>query len=164
MTPPFALKGLGFAHKTEVGAVRLHLNDLNGQDPILGASGYLLEEMVAGALAELLIGVRRDPIYGVTMTLGFGGVLAELLADTVTVILPATDLSLRAGLQTLRLWPTLTGYRGKPTADVDSFVRMALAIANLIETDNTIEEIEINPVMLGAQGAVAVDALIRKVT
>ena len=164
LTPPFVLKGLGFAHKTEVGAVRLHLNDLNGQDPILGASGYLLEEMVAGALAELLIGVRRDPIYGVTMTLGFGGVLAELLADTVTVILPATDLSLRAGLQTLRLWPTLTGYRGKPTADVDSFVRMALAIANLIETDNTIEEIEINPVMLGAQGAVAVDALIRKVT
>ena len=77
------------------GAVRLHLNDLNGQDPILGASGYLLEEMVAGALAELLIGVRRDPIYWVTMTLGFGGVLAELLADTVTVILPATDLSLR---------------------------------------------------------------------
>ena len=64
----------------------------------------------------------------------------------------------------MRLWPTLTGYRGKPTADVDSFVRMALAIANLIETDNTIEEIEINTVMLGAQGAVAVDALIRKVT
>jgi acetate---CoA ligase (ADP-forming) len=62
--PPYALKGLGFAHKTEVGAVRLGLTSLDGQAEMPGAIGYLVEEMVTGAVAEVLIGLRRDPVYG----------------------------------------------------------------------------------------------------
>ncbi|MFN3578631.1 MAG: CoA-binding protein, partial [Tabrizicola sp.] len=78
LRPPYALKGLGFAHKTEAGAVRLGLSSLEGQAPMPGATGYLVEEMVTGAVAEVLLGLRRDPVYGVTLTLGMGGVTAEV--------------------------------------------------------------------------------------
>ena len=62
LTPPYALKGLGFAHKTEAGAVRLGLASVAGQSDMVGAKGYLLEEMVTDVVAELLVGVRRDPV------------------------------------------------------------------------------------------------------
>jgi acyl-CoA synthetase (NDP forming) len=158
---PFALKGLGFAHKTEAGAVRLGLSTLEGQGEMAGATGYLVEEMVTGVVAEILLGLRRDPVYGVTLTLGMGGVTAELLADTQTLVLPASKAEILAALRRLRLWPLLDGYRGRPKADVEALAEIALALAKAME-DPTLEEIEINPVMVKAQGAIAVDALVRK--
>ncbi|MGL6208811.1 MAG: acetate--CoA ligase family protein, partial [Paracoccaceae bacterium] len=118
LTPPYALKGLGFAHKTEAGAVRLGLFNLDGQTLMPGATGYLVEEMVTGAVAEVLLGLRRDPVYGVTLTVGMGGVTAELLADTVTLVLPVTEVQVLEALRGLRLWPLLDGYRRRPRADV----------------------------------------------
>jgi len=162
LTPPLALKGLGFAHKTEAGAVRLKLPSLAGQEEISGATGYLAEEMVTGAVAELLIGARRDPVYGATLTLGFGGVTAELLADTATLVLPATEGEIDAALRSLRLWPLLDGYRGRPRADVAAVVRVALALQDMLAADRLLEEIEINPLMVKTTGAVAVDAVIWK--
>ena len=163
LTTPFVLKGLGFAHKTEAGAVRLGLASLAGQAEMPGAAGYLVEEMVTGAVAEVLVGLRRDPVYGVSLTLGMGGVAAELLADTVTLILPVAGDEVWAGLRRLQLWPLLDGYRGRPKADVGALVEMVLRMADLMTSDATLDEIEINPVLLREQGAVAVDALIRKV-
>jgi len=132
LTPPFALKGLGFVHKTETGAV-----------------------------AEVLLGLRRDPVYGVTLTLGMGGIMAEVLADTVTLVLPVTEAQVGAALRGLRLWPLLDGYRGRPRADVAALAAMAVRLAGLM-ADPSFEEIEINPVLLRVDGAVAVDALIRR--
>ena len=163
LSPPYALKGLGFVHKTESGAVRLGLTSLAGQTAMAGATGYLVEEMVTGAVAEVLVGLRRDPVYGVSLTLGMGGVTAELLADTVTLILPVTGDEVRAGLRRLRLWPLLDGYRGRVKADVGALVETVLQLADLMAADSSLDEIEINPVMLREIGAVAVDALIRKV-
>ena len=163
LTAPFALKGLGFAHKTEAGAVRLGLSTLQGQAEMPGAAGYLAEEMVTGAVAEILIGLRRDPVYGATLTVGLGGVTAEVLADTVTLVLPATEDEVLAALRRLRLWPLLDGYRGRPRADVAELARIATSLGALMLAECSLEEIEINPVILRASGAVAVDALIRKV-
>jgi acyl-CoA synthetase (NDP forming) len=163
LCPPLALKGLGFAHKTESGAVRLGLETLAGQAEMPGAQGYLAEEMVTGAVAEVLLGLARDPVYGVTMTLGMGGVTAEVLADTVTLVLPATARDIDAALRRLRLWPLLNGYRGRPKADTGALIEVALRLAALMEADQSLEEIEVNPVLLRETGAVAVDALIRKV-
>ena len=163
LSPPYALKGLGFVHKTESGAVRLGLTSLAGQTAMAGATGYLVEEMVTGAVAEVLVGLRRDPVYGVSLTLGMGGVTAELLADTVTLILPVTGDEVRAGLRRLQLWPLLDGYRGRVKADVGALVETVLQLADLMAADSSLDEIEINPVMLREIGAVAVDALIRKV-
>ena len=162
LQPPFALKGLGFAHKTEAGAVRLGLTTLLGQAEMPGASGYLLEEMVTGAVAEMLLGLRRDPVYGVTLTLGLGGVTAEVLADTVTLVWPVTEVEFGAALRRLRLWPLLDGYRGRPRADLAAFAAMALRLGAEMAADPGLEEIEINPVMLRPHGAVAVDALVRR--
>jgi acyl-CoA synthetase (NDP forming) len=178
LTPPFALKGLGFAHKSENGAVRLWLSSLNGQSPMPGAIGYLAEEMVTGIVAEMLVGIRQDPVYGVTLTLGFGGVTAELLADTVTLICPVTAPEVLAGLQRLRLWPLLDGYRGRPKADVAALVAVALRLQDMMEVARwpepplpksglqapTLLEIEINPLMVRAAGAIAADAVIWKDT
>lgn len=161
LTPPLALKGLGFAHKSENGAVRLGLADLGGQAEMPGATGYLVEEMVTGSVAELLLGLRRDPVYGATLTLGFGGVTAELLADTVTLVCPVTAPEIDAGLRRLRLWPLLDGYRGRAYADVAAVADVALRLQDLLQ-DDSIEEIEINPLMVRAHGAVAADAVIWK--
>jgi hypothetical protein len=128
LSAPLALKGMGFAHKTEAGAVRLGLASLVGQAEMPGATGYLAEEMVTGVVAEGLLGLRRDPVYGVTLTLGLGGVTAELLADTVTLVAPVTGEEMGAALRTLRLWPLLDGYRGRARADVAGFVDAALAL------------------------------------
>lgn len=163
LTPPYALKGLGFAHKTEAGAVRLGLATLAGQAEMPGATGYLVEEMVTGAVAEVLLGLRRDPVYGVTLTLGMGGVTAEVLSDTVTLVLPATEAQVLDALRSLRLWPLLDGYRGRPKADMAAVAQIAVALGARMLADDSLEEIEINPILVKAQGAVAVDALIRKV-
>ncbi|WGV14522.1 acetate--CoA ligase family protein [Fuscovulum ytuae] len=160
LTAPLALKGLGFAHKTEAGAVRLGLVTLDGQAEMAGAQGYLAEEMVTGVVAELLVGLRRDPVYGATVTLGFGGVTAEVLADTVTLVLPVTEDAVAQALRGLRLWPLLDGYRGRPKAAVAAAIRAVMALQDLMRSTPTLEEIEINPLMLTASDAVAVDAVI----
>jgi acyl-CoA synthetase (NDP forming) len=162
LTPPLALKGLGFAHKTEAGAVRLGLMSLQGQPGMPGATGYLAEEMVGEAVAEVLLGLQRDPVYGLTLTLGLGGVTAELLADTVTLVLPASTDAMLAALRRLRLWPLLDGYRGRARADVAAVVAIADRLAALMLARPELEEIEINPILVRTHGAVAVDALIRK--
>ena len=161
LAAPLALKGLGFAHKSEAGAVRLGLSSLEGQGEMAGATGYLAEEMVTGSVAEILVGLRRDPVYGVTLTIGMGGVTAELLADTVTLVLPASASDILSAMQRLHLWPLLDGYRGRAKADVVAVATIAAKLGTLMVADESFEEIEINPVMVKPQGAVAVDALVR---
>lgn len=160
LTPPFALKGLGFAHKTEAGAVRLNLATPSGQPPMPGATGYLLEEMVQGARAELLLGIRRDPVYGATLTLGIGGTAAELMADTVTLICPATEAEIAAALRRLKLWPLLDGHRGRPRPALAPAIAAALALQDLLATQPHLHEIEVNPLILTDTDAIAADALI----
>ncbi|MFN5825898.1 MAG: acetate--CoA ligase family protein, partial [Rhodobacterales bacterium] len=160
LAAPLALKGLGFAHKTEAGAVRLGLASLDGQAEMPGAAGYLAEEMVLGGVAEVLLGLRRDPVYGVTLTLGMGGVTAELMADSVTLVAPVTGDEIAAALKALRLWPLLDGYRGRAKADVAAFVDAALALQALMVAAPHLQDIEINPLMLRESGAVAADAVI----
>ena len=95
------------------------------------------------------------------MTIGMGGVTAEVLADTVTLVLPASPNEALESMKKLRLWPLLDGYRGRTKADVASVADVAARLGALMIEDASIEEIEINPVMVKRQGAVAVDALVR---
>ncbi|MBT8415134.1 MAG: acetate--CoA ligase family protein [Boseongicola sp.] len=162
VSPPFALKGLGFAHKSEAGAVRLNISSIEGELPMAGASGYLLEEMVLDGVAEILIGTARDPVYGATLTLGSGGIHAELLQDTVTLVSPVTAAEVETALRRLKLWPLLDGYRGGKHGDVAATVDVALAVQAMMAADARLIDIEINPLIVRETGAVAVDALIRK--
>ncbi len=118
--------------------------------------------MVTGTVAEILLGLRRDPVYGVTLTLGFGGVTAELLADTVTLVLPLTEAEILTAMRGLRLWPLLDGYRGRPRADMMAVAGIAVRLGQLMLDRTALEEIEINPILVREAGAVAVDALMRE--
>ena len=167
LTPPFALKGLGHAHKSEAGLVRLGL----GANALAAAAldmptarGFLVEEMAPPPVAELLVGLRRDPVYGMTLSLGMGGTAAELLGDIVTLVLPVTGDETRAALSRLRLAPLLTGYRGRAPADIDAAIDAALRLCDIMIANPDIDEIEINPLMLAPAGggAMAVDAVIWK--
>ncbi len=162
LNPPLVLKGLGFLHKSEAGAVRLNLSTLDDQPEMVGATGYLAEEMVNDGVAELLVGLRRMAPYGLSVTLGSGGTAAELLADTVTLIAPVTAAEVEAALRRLRLWPLLDGYRGRACADVNAAVTTVMQLQKLAMAHEDLVDIEINPLILRTQGVVAVDAVIRR--
>lgn len=165
---PFALKALGLAHKTEAGAVALNLPHATLRAAAsemavrTGAKRFLVEEMAAAPVAELLVGAKRDAPYGITLTLGAGGVYAEIQQDSVTLLLPTTPEAIRSALGTLRLAPILAGYRGRPAAEIDAVVEAIVRVA-AFATDHAdrLIELDINPLIATETGAVAVDALIR---
>jgi acyl-CoA synthetase (NDP forming) len=127
-----------------------------------GAKGFLVEEMVPPPVGELLVGLRRDPVYGVSLTIGTGGITAELLGDTQTLILPVNADEVLAAISRLRLAPLLTGYRGKPQADLGAAVTAIMAMAHAMQNDARLDEIEVNPLMVASRGngAIAADAVI----
>ena len=90
-------------------------------------------------------------------------VTAEVLADTVTLVLPASEDQVLDAMRRLRLWPLLDGYRGRAKADMAAVAKIAVTLGAAMLADQSLEEIEINPILVRPQGAVAVDALIRKV-
>lgn len=163
---PVALKVSGFAHKTEVQGVSL---DIRNDDDLVTEAERLLaldqeilvEEMVTGALAELLVGVNYDPQFGHHLVLGFGGTLVELIADREVLLLPATNDQIEAAIARLKTAPLLLGYRGKPAADMQSVVSAVRSVINYLERHRAeVREIDINPLIVTASGAIAADALI----
>ena len=165
LSAPFALKGLGALHKSEKGLVALGL-ELEALPKraaeMRDAQGYLVEEMVAPAIVELLVGLQRDPQYGICLTIGCGGILAELLHDIQNLLLPVDKTKIKDALDRLQFAPLLHGFRGQNVADIDAAVDHIFVLCRLITRDTTIAAIEINPLMLGklGEGAIAADALI----
>ena len=92
--------------------------------------------------------------------LGMGGVTAELLSDTVTLILPVNRAEIEDALHSLQLWPLLNGWRGREKPDTSAAVDAALVLQEMMRADPRLEELEINPLILRANGAVAVDAVL----
>ena len=89
----------------------------------------LVEEMIVDGVAEVLVGLILDPQFGQVLVLGAGGVLTELLADSVTLLPPFTPDAVRSALATLKVAKLLDGFRGKPRGDVDALVDVVLGIA-----------------------------------
>lgn len=155
---PVAVKALGLAHKSEHGAVRLNLLD---EMDVTGAArgllplgtGLYVERMITGGVAELIVGMTSDPLFGPVMTVGTGGVLVELLKDYATLLLPASRGEIEAALRSLRMFPLLDGYRGRPRADLDAAIDAVLGIASFaVDNAGLIEELDINPLIVCRQG------------
>jgi acyl-CoA synthetase (NDP forming) len=166
---PVVVKALGLAHKTEVGGVRL---DLRSADEVSAAvremsglgESYLIEKMVDGVVAELIVGVARDAQFGPYLLVGGGGILVEMIRDSVSLLMPTTKERVLEALGRLMCAPLLNCFRGAPPADVNAAADAILAVAGMVENDpSSIIELDINPLMLLAngQGVVAADALIR---
>jgi acetyl-CoA synthetase len=154
------------AHKTESGGVVLDLRDA---DAVAAAAArlsalsprLLVERMHKGAVAELIIGLTGDPQFGTALVIGAGGVLTELLADSATLLLPATNAEIEHALASLKIWRLVTGFRGKH-GDAAAVVRAIEAIAAFaLANEGLVEELDVNPLLVFPNGAVAVDALIR---
>ncbi|MGO9853367.1 MAG: acetate--CoA ligase family protein [Steroidobacteraceae bacterium] len=168
---PVVIKAGGEAleHKSEVGGVVLNVHSAAeaAQAALRLArlsDTLLVEEMVGDGVAEVLVGVSVDPQFGQLLVLGAGGVLTELLRDSVTLLPPFDAAAVEAGLKRLRMAPLLRGFRGRPAGDVPALVQTALACARYAQANvETLAELDINPVIVRPEGsgAVAVDALIR---
>ncbi|MEZ5535396.1 MAG: acetate--CoA ligase family protein [Thiolinea sp.] len=165
---PLVLKALGIAHKTEAQAVRLNLTDgaalQQAVSDLLPLSADLyVEQMISGAVAELLIGVSRDTQFGLVLTLAAGGVWVELLQDSVTLLLPVQRGDIEQALPELRCYPLLQGYRGQPAADKEALLDTVMAVQDFVLAQaDTLQELDINPLMVCAagQGVYAADALL----
>ena len=161
---PYVLKRLGTAHKTEAGAVALSLSatDLPGAARAMGQGPFLVEEQVTGALAELLVGIVADPAHGYVLTLGAGGTAAELAQDSVSLLVPSPPEEIAGALRSLRLWPLLDGYRGRPRAAQEAVVAAIRSVQDYVTAQaGRVAEVEINPLIVTATRAVAADALLR---
>ncbi len=165
---PVTLKvsSAAIAHKTEAGGVVLNLRsavevaDAAARLAKL-APEVLVERMVTGAVAELILGLTRDPQFGTALAVGAGGILTELLHDSATLLLPTSEAEIRAALAGLKSWPLVTGFRGR-YGDAEAVVNAVQALAAFAAAHaGRIEEVDVNPLLVTATGAVAVDALIR---
>ncbi|MEL7256340.1 MAG: acetate--CoA ligase family protein [Pseudomonadota bacterium] len=175
---PAVLKMMGpaLAHKTDAGAVALNLS---GPEALIKAAddmrdavalysdqavtdSFLVEPMAAPPLAELVVGIRQDAQFGLAMTLGSGGILVELVGDTVSLLLPARPDAIKDALDALRVARLLEGFRGQPAADKTAVVTALCTLADYaIAHKDTIAEIEINPLFVYEKGVLAVDALVQ---
>lgn len=163
---PVVVKAEGLAHKSDVGGVILDCNSLAdvqiAMDGIADASTFHVEEMCPPG-AELLVGVTQDPAHGYLLTMGAGGILTELLNDTQSVLIPSTRDDIKQALTRLNMYPLLTGFRGAAPCDLDAIIDAIFAIQSyVIAQDTPVAEVEVNPLICGPDGAIAVDALIRK--
>jgi acetate---CoA ligase (ADP-forming) len=165
---PVALKVLSntIVHKTEVGGVVLNLqNEKEVEEAAVRlaeiSDQLLVEPMITGAVAELIVGVIRDPQFGLALVVGAGGILTELMKDSATLLLPTDRGEIIAALQSLKVWKIIEGYRGKSgdteavIAAIESITYFALAHADRLE------ELDVNPLLVLPYEVVAVDALIR---
>lgn len=163
---PVVLKGEGLAHKSEAGAVVLSLQsggEVSDAANHMDARSFLVEEMITGTVAELLIGVVKDPAHGFVLTLAAGGTLTEILQDSASLLLPASDAMIEEALSSLRINTVLNGYRGKPAADRAAILRAIRAVeAYVLDHAEGLEEIEINPLICTPLDAIAADALMRR--
>jgi acyl-CoA synthetase (NDP forming) len=158
---PVALKLIAsqIVHKTESGAVLLGLKDkeeVEAQGNRLLAKApanaqLLVQEMVQGT--EVLLGARTDPQYGPFLMVGLGGILVEVLKDVAIRLLPVDEREARAMLEELRGYKILQGVRGQPPRDIDALVRAMVGLSDVFAAHrNHLSDLEINPLMVRAQG------------
>jgi acetate---CoA ligase (ADP-forming) len=167
---PVALKidAAEVAHKSEFGGVALDLRTLAQANAALATlrqrhpdAPVIVQAMADGV--ELILGMTTDPDFGPIVTLGLGGVFTEVFRDSTTLLPPFTGTEARAALARLRGFPLLTGARGRPPVDLDALCALVARFGTLVAgASDRLAEIEINPVMAGPDGALAVDCIARQ--
>ncbi len=163
-------------HKTEAGAVLLQLESAaavaeaaatlqrTARETAVSvpARCLLVEQMVTHPIAELLVGVRNDPQFGHTLTLASGGILAELVSDSATLLLPARREEVAEALHSLRIAALIGGYRKRQAADPERVLDTLCAVISFTAGLGAgLDELEINPLMITSSDCIAADVLLR---
>lgn len=165
------------SHKTDIGGVRLDVvpeevsrayeelvTHVSSTVPHAAIHGILIQSMAPSGGLEMMLGVTRDPTFGPLLTLGFGGIYAEVYRDIASAVLPLTRREARGLLESLTGAPLLRGYRGRPPADVEALLDVICRVADAVSVSNDrIQEFEINPLIVYPEehGVIAADLLIR---
>lgn len=168
---PVVIKAAGanLEHKSDVGGVALNIRSaaeagLAATRLAALADSLLVEEMVGDGVAEILVGMSVDMQFGQLLVLGAGGVLTELLRDSVTLLPPFSIAAIRAALERLQIYPLLRGFRGRPPGDIEALAQVALDVTRYAAANlERLTELDLNPIIVrpAGRGVVAVDALIR---
>jgi acetate---CoA ligase (ADP-forming) len=159
-------------HKSDIGGVVLNIRTpeeaasaaerlmATARRACISGAGLLVERQTEPG-PELIISVKRDPVYGVLLVVGFGGVLTEILQDVAVEVLPSNDVRLASALRRLRGWRVFEGYRGSAHVQSDviiSGVREIACAAEPLLRDGAYAEIELNPVFVRPGGLWVIDA------
>ncbi len=160
-------------HKTEVQGVVLNLK--NGHEtqvayakmmetvarlrPEARIEGVTLQPMVTTLHGvELILGAKRDPIFGTVMMTGLGGITAELFQDRALELPPINERLAMRMLKSLQCWPLLAGYRGKPGVDMERLIQILLRFSTMLVEQPRILEVDINPLLVSSEEMRALDA------
>lgn len=172
---PVVLKLLSpdITHKTDVGGVKLNLKSdrevIEAYEQILQTArlrvpearleGVSVQPMITTSRGfELIVGTKRDPIFGPVILVGRGGVTAEVDRDRALELPPLNERLARRMLESLRSWPLLLGYRGRPGANVDRLIETLIRFSYLVADVPEIDELDINPLLATVDGVQALDA------
>jgi acyl-CoA synthetase (NDP forming) len=174
MGGPVALKAIapGVLHKTEAGAVRLHLRNpeevrrvaaemtatltAHGHAP----TGFIVQPMAPKGV-EMIVGVVHDPSFGPVIACGAGGVLVELQRDVAVRLAPLGAADATEMVRSLKTYPLLRGFRGEPVRDVSALHEALVRVSALAEDLPEVVELDCNPIIVAEQGAHIVDARVR---
>jgi len=160
-------------HKSDVGGVALGLGNADAvrtafagimadaatARPDAHLRGVTVQPMIDDRNAvELILGLKRDPVFGTVVMAGAGGTAAEIWRDNALGFPPLNETLALHMLESLRAWPLLRGYRGRPAVDLDALVETLIRLSYLAADLPGVEELDINPLLCGPDGAVALDA------
>ncbi|MCB1548249.1 MAG: acetate--CoA ligase family protein [Hyphomicrobiaceae bacterium] len=176
---PVAVKieSVDIPHKTEAGGVVLGLASREAVEkaaadvlasaarhaPAARIAGVLVQRMSAPA-TEIVLGLRRDPVFGHVVMVGLGGIFVEVLKDVAFARAPISHDEALGLLDSLKGKPLLMGARGREPVDLEALARAITALSRLALAHPEIEELDLNPVFAGADGTTAVDWLMLRRT
>ncbi|MGE5342282.1 MAG: bifunctional acetate--CoA ligase family protein/GNAT family N-acetyltransferase [Candidatus Omnitrophota bacterium] len=162
-------------HKSDVGGVILDIQDELGvreaftritcgakqKRPDARIEGVTVQKMIRSKDGvELIMGAKKDPVFGTVIMVGMGGITAELFKDRVLGFPPLNERLARRMLESLKVWPLLQGYRGRPGVNIERLIEALIRLSYLVADFPEISELDINPLLVTAEDTIALDARI----
>ena len=174
---PVVLKVLSpdITHKTDVGGVALELEDAGmvraaflgmmkavaERAPGARVDGVTVQRMIRVKDGiEMILGIKKDPTFGTVVMAGMGGIAAEIYRDRALGFPPLNERLARRMLEDLRMWPLLTGFRGRAAPDVGRLVETLVRLSYVASDFPEIRELDVNPLLATPEGVIALDARI----
>jgi acetyltransferase len=107
---------------------------------------------------ELILGMKKDPVFGAVIMVGMGGIAAEVFRDRALALPPLNEALARRMLESLKSWPLLRGYRGKPAVNLDRLIEILMRFSYLVADYPELKEVDVNPLLVTPDTVTALDA------
>ena len=163
-------------HKTEAGIIKLNLNsneavkeaydelitNAKNYNPDAKIEGINVQQMAKNGIVEIIIGSMRDVNFGPVLMFGLGGIFVEIFKDVSYRVCPISISEAKKMIQSIKAFPLLDGYRGKPKADIESIINILMKCSKMLMDNPEIKELDLNPVIVfeKGKGVMVVDARI----